>query len=251
LAEPRNPPPVALVTGGAKRVGRAIVEDLAAHGWAVAIHCNASRDEGETLAGAIRDGGGRAAVIVADLAKPEEAARIVAEATAALGPVRLLVNNASINEHDTATEHDLALWNRQMAVNATTPVFLASAFAKALPPDLGGLVVNLLDQRVLRPTPAHFSYQISKSALAAATLVLAEALAPRIRVNGIAPGPVLPHARQSAAEFAAKVAALPLQKAPQLAEFGRTVRFLWEAESVTGQVIALDGGQHLAIPDER
>jgi NAD(P)-dependent dehydrogenase (short-subunit alcohol dehydrogenase family) len=250
LADRENPSPAALVTGGAKRVGRAIVEDLAAHGWAVAIHCNASRDEGEALAGSIRDAGGRAAVVVADLAHPEAAGRIVAEATEALGPLRLLVNNASIYEHDTAADLDLALWNRQMAVNATTPVFLASAFAKALPAEADGLVVNLLDQRVLRPTPVHFSYQLSKSALATATLVLAQALAPRIRVNGIAPGPVLPHSKQSQAEFDAKVAGLPLQRGPELAEFGRTVRWLWETKSVTGQVIALDGGQHLAIPDE-
>ncbi|MBN8996042.1 MAG: SDR family oxidoreductase [Rhizobiales bacterium] len=244
-----NPSPTALITGGAKRVGRAIAEDLAAHGWAVAIHCNASRDEGEALARTVRDAGGRAAVVVADLARPEEAARIVAEAGAALGPVRLLVNNASIYEHDAATELDLDLWNRQMTVNVTTPVFLVEAFAKALPADMEGMVVNLLDQRVLRPTPAHFSYQMSKSALATATVVLAQALAPRIRVNGIAPGPVLPHSRQSAAEFAAKVANLPLQRSPELAEFGRTVRFLWDAKSVTGQIIALDGGEHLAAPE--
>jgi NAD(P)-dependent dehydrogenase (short-subunit alcohol dehydrogenase family) len=250
LADRENPSPAALITGGAKRVGRAIVEDLAGHGWAVAIHCNTSRDEGETLAAAIRDGGGRAAVVVADLARPEGAERIVREATEALGPVRLLVNNASIYEHDTATDLDLDLWNRQMAVNVTTPVFLASAFAKALPADAEGLVVNLLDQRVLRPTPAHFSYQMSKSALMTATLLLAQALAPRIRVNGIAPGPVLPHAKQSQAEFDAKVASLPLKRAPELAEFGRTVRWLWETKSVTGQVIALDSGQHLAVPDE-
>jgi NAD(P)-dependent dehydrogenase (short-subunit alcohol dehydrogenase family) len=202
------------------------------------------------LAKTVRDAGGRAAISVADLAHPENAGRIVAEVAAALGPVRLLVNNASIYEHDTASDLDLDLWNRQMAVNVTTPVFLASAFAKALPADRDGLIVNLLDQRVLRPTPAHFSYQLAKSALATATVVLAQALAPRIRVNGIAPGPVLPHSQQSQAEFYAKVAGLPLKRAPQLAEFGPTLRWLWETKSVTGQVIALDGGQHLAIPDE-
>jgi NAD(P)-dependent dehydrogenase (short-subunit alcohol dehydrogenase family) len=241
---------VALITGGARRVGRAIVEDLAAHGWAVGIHCNRSRDEGETLAKAVRDAGGRAAITVADLAHPENAGRIVAEVAGALGPVTMLVNNASLYEHDTATGLDLDLWNRQMAVNVTTPVFLAGAFAKALPANRDGLVVNLLDQRVLAPTPAHFSYQVSKSALATATTVLAQALAPRIRVNGIAPGPVLPHAAQTQAEFDAKVAALPLRRAPAPAEFGRTLRWLWETKSVTGQVIALDGGQHLAVPDE-
>lgn len=251
MAHRENPSPVALITGGAKRVGRAIALDLAGHGWAIAIHANASRDEAATLAADILDGGGRAAVVVADLARSEEAARIIAEAEAALGPLTLLVNNASIYEHDTAATLDLDLWNRQMAVNATTPAFLASAFARALPAEADGMVVNILDQRVLQPTPVHFSYQVSKSALATATLLLAQALAPRIRVNGIAPGPVLPHAAQSQAEFDAKVASLPLKRAPALAEFGQTIRWLWETKSVTGQVIALDGGQHIAVPEER
>jgi len=249
LSETKDPLPVALVTGGARRVGGAIASDLARHGWAVAIHCNRSRDEADALAAAVRAAGGTAAVVAADLGDVRNAPGIVAEAADLLGPVRLLVNNASLYEHDAAGSLDLDLWQRQMTVNTTTPVFLAEAFARALPADAEGLVVNLLDQRVLRPTPAHFSYQVSKSALAAATVVLAQALAPRIRVNGIAPGPVLPHARQSAAEFAAKVARLPLRRSPELAEFGRAVRFLWEARSVTGQIIALDGGEHIATPE--
>jgi len=121
----------------------------------------------------------------------------------------------------------------------------AEAFAASLPADVEGNIVNLLDQRIWRPTPAYFSYQITKSALYVATETLALALAPRIRVNGIAPGPVLSSARQTAEHFAQQVERLPLRRAPDLADFGRTIRYIVANRSITGQVIALDGGQHL------
>ncbi|MEJ0097934.1 MAG: SDR family oxidoreductase [Bauldia sp.] len=240
-----TPLPVALVTGGARRVGRAIVEDLARHGWAVAIHHNASHADAAALAAEIVGAGGKAVAIAADLGNPDCVGQIIGEATAALGPLTLLVNNASVFEKDTVGALDRALWQRQMTVNLMTPVFLAEAFARQLPADAEGNVVNLLDQRIWRPTPAYFSYQISKSALAVATVTLAQALAPRIRVNGIAPGPVLPSAHSTPERFAGQVEAVPLGRAPDLADFGRTVRYLVETRSITGQVIALDGGQHL------
>lgn len=238
--------PVALVTGGAVRIGRAIVQDLAAHGWAVVIHYGQSRDDAEQLAAVVTAAGGRAAAIQGDLSELSAPARIVQTATAALGPLTLLVNNASIFEKDTAGALDADLWQRQMTVNLTSPVFLADAFARQLPPEVEGNIVNLLDQRVFNPTPSHFSYQISKSALHAATVALAQAFAPRIRVNAIAPGPVLPsvHATDDTA-FLRRVAELPLARAPDLSDFGRTVRYFVENRSVTGQVIALDGGEHL------
>ncbi len=237
--------PVALVTGGARRIGRAIVEDLAAHGWAVVIHCNHSGDEADDLAALIKGNGGRAAVVTGDFADPATPARLVEAAQAALGPLALLVNNASIFEHDAVGALDRALWDRQMAVNLTAPVFLAEAFAHQLPAGGQGNVINLLDQSIWRPTPTNYSYQISKAALATATQSLALALAPRVRVNGIAPGPALPSVRQTDEGFRRLVEATPLRRAPDLTEFGRTIRYIVETRSITGQVIALDGGQHL------
>jgi NAD(P)-dependent dehydrogenase (short-subunit alcohol dehydrogenase family) len=237
--------PVALVTGGARRVGRAIVEDLAAHGWAVAIHHNQSHEEAAALVEAIAERGGRATLVHGDLADPSCHTEMIEEAAKALGTVTLLVNNASIFEKDTVGDLDRALFDRQFAVNLAAPVFLAQAFARALPGASEGNIVNLLDQRIWRPSPAYFSYQLTKSALAVATETLALALAPRIRVNGIAPGPVLPSANSSPERYAQLIAKLPLQRAPELADFGRTVRYIVENRSMTGQVIALDGGQHL------
>jgi NAD(P)-dependent dehydrogenase (short-subunit alcohol dehydrogenase family) len=240
-----NSPGVALVTGGARRIGKAIVEDLAAHGWAVAIHHNSSHAEAEAIARAIRSSGGRAAVVAGDLADPGCHTEMIAEARSALGPVTLLVNNASVFEKDSIGALSRPQWDHQFAVNLTAPVMLAEAFAAALPDGVEGNIVNLLDQRIWRPSPAYFSYQITKSALAVATDILAQALAPRIRVNGIAPGPALPAAGATEASFARRIEALPLKRQPDLADFGRTVRYLVESRSITGQIIALDGGQHL------
>jgi NAD(P)-dependent dehydrogenase (short-subunit alcohol dehydrogenase family) len=239
------PLPVALVTGGARRIGRAIVEDLARNGFAVAIHYHSSASDAEKLAGEVAAAGGKAAALKCDLGDLDEAQRLVDAAAKALGALTLLVNNASMFEKDTVGSLDMALWQRQMAVNLAAPVFLAEAFARQVPADSEGNVVNLLDQRVFRPTPDHFSYQLSKSALLTATETLAMALAPRVRVNGIAPGPVLPSAHSSPERFAAYVAALPLERQPDLAEFGRTIRYFVENRSITGQTIALDGGQRL------
>jgi NAD(P)-dependent dehydrogenase (short-subunit alcohol dehydrogenase family) len=238
--------PVALVTGGARRIGRAIAEDLARHGWAVAIHFSQSHEDAHRVAAGITAGGGSAACVQGDLADPSSPEKIVAAAVAALGPLTLLVNNAAIFEKDSAGQLDSALWQRQMTVNLMAPVFMADAFARQLPAGVEGNIVNMLDQRIWRPTPSHFSYQISKSALHAATEALAQALAPRIRVNGIAPGPALPnvHARDDKA-FQRLVATLPLGRGPDLADFGRTVRYFVESRSITGQVIALDGGEHI------
>lgn len=235
-----------LVTGGAKRIGRAIVEDLAVHGFAVAIHCNRSRKDADELAASINGQGGRAAVVVADLADMEAVSGLVATAEAALGPVSLLVNNASIFEQDQLADFEWDVWDRHFAIHAKAPVLLARKFAAALPEGSEGLIVNIVDQRVLRPTPRHFSYSLSKSTLWAATQTMAQALAPRIRVNAIGPGPTLPSARQDRADFDKQVDGLLLKRATDLGEFGATIRYLWQAKSVTGQMIAIDGGQHLA-----
>jgi len=236
----------ALVTGGARRIGKAIVEDLAAHGFAVAIHCRDSRPEAERLAGRIVAAGGRAAVLLADLTDMAAADRLVSEAADAVGPLGLLVNNASAFVDDGVLAFDEPVWDRHFAIHVKAPAVLASRFAASLPDGAEGLIVNMIDQRVWKPTPRYFSYSLSKAALWTATQTMAMALAPRIRVNAIGPGPTIANARQQERDFAAQVDGLLLKRGPELAEFGRSIRYLWDARSVTGQMIALDGGQHLA-----
>ncbi|MFP1631434.1 SDR family oxidoreductase [Zhengella sp. ZM62] len=236
----------ALVTGGSRRIGAAIVRDLAAHGFAVAIHYNRSPDEAEALADDIRADGGKAAAVRADLEDAFAAAHLVGAAQDALGPVTLLVNNASVFQDDSITDFDIDQFERHFAVHLKAPSLIASAMARRLPQDAEGLIVNMIDQRVLSLTPRFYSYTLSKSALWTATRTMAQALAPRIRVNAIGPGPTLPNERQDQADFDAQVEGLILRRGPALAEFGATIRWMWESRSVTGQIVALDGGQHLA-----
>jgi NAD(P)-dependent dehydrogenase (short-subunit alcohol dehydrogenase family) len=238
--------PVALVTGAARRIGRAIAEDLAAHGFQVAIHTHTSRKDAEHLCRAIATAGGRAAVVTGDLTRPDAPAQVMAAAGAALGPVRLLVNSASIFERDEIGELELARYERHFAIHTRAPVFLAQEMAGALPEATTALVVNVIDQRVWKLTPQFFSYTLSKAALWTATQTMAQALAPHIRVNGIGPGPTLANTRQQAEDFNKQADAVLLRRGPGLCEFGCTIRFLWETPSITGQMIALDGGQHLA-----
>ncbi|WP_051614477.1 SDR family oxidoreductase [Phyllobacterium sp. UNC302MFCol5.2] len=238
---------VALVTGGAKRIGKAIVEDLAAHGFAVAIHGHNGLDEARDLLRSIEAQGGKGCVVKADLSDSDAVRRLIGDVGTALGPVQLLVNNASVFHADGIGDlGNDETWDSHFAVHVKAPVLLADAMAAALPPEAEGLIVNMIDQRVLKLMPTFTSYTLSKAALWAATQTLAQALAPRIRVNGIGPGPTLPSSRQDAAAFDKQVHALLLQRGPDLSEFGRTIRYLWETRSITGQMIALDGGQHLA-----
>ncbi len=238
--------PVALVTGGAKRIGAAIARDLARNGFAVAIHCRGSLPEAKEIATSIEAEGGRSTVFAADLQDSGACADLVQRAGAALGPVRLLVNNASVFEDDSALAPDWDQWDRHFALHVKAPVALTAALARQLPGEADGLVINIIDQRVWKLTPQFFSYTLSKSALWTATRTLAQAHAPRLRVNAIGPGPTLPNARQDADDFSAQTSALPLRKGPLLTEFGRTIRYFWETPSITGQMVALDGGQHLA-----
>jgi NAD(P)-dependent dehydrogenase (short-subunit alcohol dehydrogenase family) len=235
-----------LVTGGARRIGRAIVEDLARNGFGVAIHCNRSRQEAEALAQAILAAGGAATVVEADLTDPAAAAELLSAAERGLGSLSIVVNNASLFDRDEVTDFTWETWDRHFAIHVKAPVALARALAESLPPAAEGLVVNVIDERVLRPNPTYFSYTLSKSALWTATITMAQALAPSIRVNAIGPGPTFANKRQKPADFAAQVDGLILKRGPALAEFGATIRYLWQTRSITGQMIALDGGQHLA-----
>ncbi|WP_349433760.1 SDR family oxidoreductase [Pararhizobium sp. A13] len=242
----RTPLKTALVTGGAKRIGKAIVEDLAAHGFAVAIHANTSLAEAEKLAAHLRAQGGNAAAIAADLTDTASVATVMAKAVGALGPIGLLINNASLFKKDSLEEFNETIWDRHFALHVKAPSLLARDFAAQLPATNSGLIVNIVDQRVWSPNPRFYSYMLSKSALLTATKTMAQALAPNIRVNAIGPGPTLPNERQNQADFQTQVDAVILKTGPQLGEFGRTIRFLFDTPSMTGQMIALDGGQHLA-----
>jgi NAD(P)-dependent dehydrogenase (short-subunit alcohol dehydrogenase family) len=240
----RKSPRAALVTGAARRIGRAIALALARAGYAVAVNTNRSADAAEALCGAIAAAGGRAVVVRADLADHAAVQGLVPAAVAALGPLSLLVNNAAEFEPDQIGALDRALWDRQFAVNLRAPVFLAEAFAAQAPE--GSSVINILDQRVLKPTPQFVSYTLTKSALHMATRTLAQALAPRVRVNAIAPGPTVPSPRQKPEDFARQAAAVPLGHGSDVDDIAAAVLFLAEAVSVTGQTLAVDGGQHLA-----
>ena len=236
----------ALVTGGAQRIGRRIVERLATEGYAVAIHCRRSTDEAETIATRIREQGGQAAVVQADLADGRAVERLVPEAVRALGPLTLLVNNASEFEPDEIETLAQDRWDRHFAVNLRAPAFLARDFAHQLPADRQGSIVNIVDQRVWKLTPQFFSYTLTKAALFSATQTMAQALAPRIRVNAIGPGPTLSNVRQGDEDFAKQSSAVLLGHGGTPDEIADAVLYLAQARSVTGQMIAVDGGQHLA-----
>jgi NAD(P)-dependent dehydrogenase (short-subunit alcohol dehydrogenase family) len=236
----------ALITGAARRIGRAIALDLAAHGWRVGIHYRHSKDEAEALAAEIGRSGGMAAALPANLADLDDVRSLVARCADALGPPTCLVNNASEFFLDTIGSVTPDGWDTHLDINLKAPVFLAQALYANVPEGAEGNVINIIDQRVWRPTPEFFSYTISKAGLWTATQTLAQAMAPRVRVNAIGPGPVLQSVHQSRADFAAETLTTPLQRGPSLPEIAAAVRFILATPSMTGQMIALDGGQHLA-----
>ena len=238
-------PRAALVTGAAVRIGRAIAEALAEDGWAVAVHHRDSGAAADSVVAGIEGAGGRAVALRADLAEEAQVETLVARAADALGPLGCLVNNASLFDNDDIESADRASWGRHMAVNLRAPFVLIQSFTAALPEDAEGCVVNILDQRVWNLTPHFMSYTLSKAGLWTLTRTTALALAPRIRVNAIGPGPVLPSTRQSAEHFAAQCAATPLERGTPPAEVADGIRFILSARALTGQMIALDGGQHL------
>src|SRR3974390_1204921 len=209
--EHTSAPRAALITGAGCRIGRAITLALSRAGFAVVLHAHRSRAEAEKLAEEIGQAGGQSAGVLADFAN-DEALRKWVPAAATFGPLTLLVNNASQFEEDEIATLDCARFEQTIAVNLTAPLFLGKAFAAPAPE--GSSIVNVLDQRVLKPTPRFFSYTLSKSALHTATITLAQALAPKLRVNAVAPGPTLPSSRQSVEQFAAQAAAAPLQRGP-------------------------------------
>ncbi|PJI38000.1 SDR family oxidoreductase [Ferrovibrio sp.] len=237
--------PTALVTGAGRRIGRAIALHLAGRGYRVAVHCNRSRDEADAVVREITQAGGHAAIVQADLADHAAVSGLVAQASSALGPLSLLVNSASLFDYDhieTATEES---WERHLDTNLKAPFFLSQAFAAQLPDGTPGNIINMVDMRVWRLTPHFASYTVSKAGLWTLTQTLAMALAPRIRVNAIGPGPVLPSPHQTEEQFRKQWDSTPLKRGAEPGEIAAAIGFLLDAPAVTGQMIALDGGQHL------
>lgn len=245
LPIPAAIPRAALVTGGARRVGAAIALALAEAGFDIALHHRASQADAEAVAGRIRDLGRRVVVIAADFSREAETETVLPAAIAAVGPIGVLVNNASVFERDEWTDATRASWDAHLEPNLRAPFVLTQAFAARLPDTAEGAVINLLDQRVWSLTPHFVSYSVSKAGLWALTQSLALALAPRIRVNGIGPGPTLPSARQSAEQFARQCASTPLGRGTSPEEIARATLAILALPAMTGQMIALDGGQHL------
>jgi NAD(P)-dependent dehydrogenase (short-subunit alcohol dehydrogenase family) len=247
--------PRALVTGAARRLGRVMVLDLAASGWDVAIHYRDSAGPAEETAAEARALGANAATLRADLLVEDQTGGLIARAAEALGgPLSLLINNASLFENDHIATATRKSWDRAVELNLRAPVRLTQDFAAQAPPATtdangepvaGACVINMLDQRVLKPTPHFMSYSLAKSALHSFTRSAAQALGPHVRVNAIGPGPTLPSARQSEEQFSAQVAATPLGRGTTPEEICQALRFILAAPAFTGQMIALDGGQHL------
>jgi NAD(P)-dependent dehydrogenase (short-subunit alcohol dehydrogenase family) len=238
-------PRAALVTGGAQRLGRAIALALAEAGFDVAVHCHASRAACTATCDDIRRLGRRAALLQADLAQEGPTAALLAQATAALGPIGVLVNNASRFERDDWHDANRTSWDAHLEPNLRAPFVLMQHFARLLPDTAEGVIINMLDERVWSLTPHFVSYTVSKAGLWALTQTMALALAPRIRVNGIGPGPSLPNSRQTQKQFDRQAQSVPLRHGASPEEIGQAAIAILALPSMTGQMLALDGGQHL------
>lgn len=241
-----KPLKAALVTGAAQRIGRAIALDLAAAGWAVGVHYNRSAEEAAEVAARITAAGGRAAAVRADLSRESETSLLIGQAAEILGPITCLVNNASLFEQDRVETTTRESWDAHMETNLRAPLVLTQTFAGQMPDGASGNVINILDQRVWNLTPNFLSYTVSKTALWTLTQTLALALAPRIRVNAVGPGPTLKSKRQTEQQFDRQNALTPLGRGTTPEEICAAVRFLLAAPAITGQMLVLDGGQHLA-----
>jgi NAD(P)-dependent dehydrogenase (short-subunit alcohol dehydrogenase family) len=234
-----------LVTGAAKRVGRAIALDLARHGWAVAVHYRTSEAEAHEVVAAVRRNGGKAVAIRADLAREDEVERLMPLAVESLGPLLCLINSASAFERDSLDDVTARTWHLHMAVNVRAPLLLTQRFFRQLPEGIEGNVINIIDERVWNLTPHFVSYTVSKSALWTLTRTLAPALAPRIRINAVGPGETLPSFHQTESGFRRMCATMPLGRGTTPGEICEAIRFIIGARAMTGQMIILDGGQHL------
>ena len=246
-----NPTKNVLVTGAARRLGRAIALHLAGEGWNVAIHYHGSAEDAESAAGEARAKGVKAVTFKADLSREEESSGLIGQAVAELGPLTALINSASLFENDDWRSASRASWDAHMETNLRAPFVLSQAFARQVPGT--GAIVNIIDQRVLKPTPQFLSYSLSKAGLYWLTTTLAQSLGPNIRVNAVGPGPTMRNARQTEEDFARQRDATVLKRGAEPEDVARAVEYLLNADAVTGQMLAVDGGQHLIwqTPDVR
>ena len=234
-----------LITGAAKRIGRHLALELAGAGYDIAVHYNNSQGEAEEVADLIKAKGRRAAIVQGNLADADIVEHLISESIRLLGPLSVLINNASIFEDDAVGNISLESWQSHQDINLRAPIMLAQRFAAQLPSNANGNIINIIDQRVWKLNPRFFSYTMSKSGLWTATRTLAQALAPRIRVNAIGPGPALPSARMDDAEFAKQESLTLLGRGTSPTEIAEAAKFILSQPALTGQMIALDGGQHL------
>jgi len=240
-----------LVTGAARRVGRAIALELATHGFDVAVHYRGSQDDAFATVAELKRAGAAAHAFQADLSIEAACRALVPAVAARFGRIDAVVNNASVFEHDDVASFSVAAMETHWRANTAPAVLLAQALHTQLaqPAEAGastGCVVNIIDQKLWNPNPDHFSYTLSKAALQAATVMLAQALAPRVRVCGVAPGITLASGPMNASEFAAAHAMTPLQRSSTPDDIAHAVRFLIESPAITGTTLLVDGGQHLS-----
>jgi NAD(P)-dependent dehydrogenase (short-subunit alcohol dehydrogenase family) len=234
-----------LVTGAAKRLGRAIALDLAGAGWNVAVHYNGSAADAESAAAECRAKGVKAATLQADLSQEAQTETLVDRAAKAIGPLTALINSASLFESDDWQSATRRSWDEHIETNLRAPLVLSQAFGKQLPDGVQGNIINIIDQRVLKPTPQFLSYSLSKAGLHWLTTTLAQGMGPRVRVNAVGPGPTLRNPRQSEEDFARQRDATILKRGADPADICAAVRYLLDAPAVTGQMLVVDGGQHL------
>lgn len=237
---------VALITAAGRRIGKAIAIDLGRNGYDVAVHYHTSHDEAAAVVAEICESGAKAVALQADLSNTDDVVALIGKTAEALGPVTCLVNNASIFEPDDVTNITPQTWDAHLDINLRAPVLLSQAFGQQIPDGTQGNIINLIDERVWRPNPQFMSYYASKFGLWGMTQTMAQGFEAKVRVNGIGPGPTVKNSRQTDEDFAEVQSRLPLGYGPTLEDICRTVQFILATPSLTGQMIALDSGQHLA-----